>query len=122
MSRGSGGSRTASATAVQASTASAADAQKPARQPCHSTSSASGLAESSIPVLPKAWMIPDHSAKRAKGRMRAAKVIGHISIPEQPTPSTACASTMPAAPPASAASTAPTAPTASSASAVRRTP
>ena len=70
--RWGGGCRTVAATATKASSASPPEAQNPARQPCHSTSSASGLALSSMPQLPKAWMMPDQSAKRCPSMARAA--------------------------------------------------
>ena len=75
-----------------------------------------------MPVLPTAWMIPDHSAKRWVSSARAAKVIGHISIPEQPAPSTICAASIDHGPVAIAAIAAPPAATASRQSDTRFTP
>ena len=70
--RATGCARTVSATSAAPPAASRPEATKPARQPCHSTSSASGLADSSMPVLPTAWINPDHKAKRGGDIARAA--------------------------------------------------
>ena len=64
-----------------------ADTQKPARQPYCSITHASGLDDSSMPILPTERIMPDQRPKRAADSCLAASVIGHISMPEVATPS-----------------------------------
>jgi hypothetical protein len=109
-------------TATTATATMPRQAQKPARQPSASTSQASGLAVSSMPELPMVWIRPDHRPKRCALMARAAKVIGHIIMPEQPMPSTTCAPSIVAALGARAARAAPRAAMASKVSATGRTP
>src|SRR4029079_3479653 len=67
-----------------------AEIQNPARHPQSSTTKASGLADSSMPILPIDRMIPDHRPKRVADICLAAIFIGHISRPEVATPSRNC--------------------------------
>ena len=74
-------------TAIATTAPKPAEIQNPARQPQSSTTKASGLADSSMPILPIDRMIPDHRPNRAADICLAASVIGHISMPEVATPS-----------------------------------
>ena len=77
---------TSANTAMATSTPNTADIQNPARQPYCSITQASGLDDSSMPILPTERITPDHRPKRAADICFAAKVIGHISMPEVAMP------------------------------------